>query len=104
MEIVINRCFGGFSVNRKCAEVMAELGSEIALRELEKDKPGLDFNSYEFEDRTDKYLIQAVKKLGKDANATHAYLKIITIPDGIKWEIEDYNGMESVAEKHRKWN
>jgi len=31
-------------------------------------------------------------------------LKIVDIPDGVEWEIEEYDGMEWVAEKHRTWS
>ena len=36
MKIVINKCFGGFSISKKCAEYMSELGSEQAKAELEE--------------------------------------------------------------------
>ena len=54
-------------------------------------------------DRADPHLIAAVKKLGNSANAQHAKLKIVTIPNGVDWQIEEYDGQESVAEKHRTW-
>ena len=29
--------------------------------------------------------------------------KIIEIPDDIEWEIDNYDGIESIHEKHRSW-
>ena len=30
-------------------------------------------------------------------------LKVVEIPDGVDWEIEEYDGEEWVSEKHRVW-
>lgn len=54
-------------------------------------------------DRTDKDLIQVVEKLGKEANGKFSSLCVVEIPDGIEWEIDDYDGIETVEEKHRSW-
>lgn len=58
----------------------------------------------DFEERTDKNLIQVIEELGKEANGSCAELKIIEIPDDIEYEISEYDGAESVHEKHRSWN
>jgi hypothetical protein len=28
---------------------------------------------------------------------------VVEIPDGVEWEIAEYDGLEWVAEKHRTW-
>jgi hypothetical protein len=28
---------------------------------------------------------------------------VVEIPDGIEWSIQEYDGLEWVAEKHRTW-
>ena len=38
MKIVINRCYGGFSISRKAAEFMAARGNERARLELMQSK------------------------------------------------------------------
>ena len=53
--------------------------------------------------RDDVALVQIVEELGKEANGPSSELGIIEIPDGIEWQIEDYDGREWVAEKHRIW-
>lgn len=53
--------------------------------------------------RDDPILIQVVEELGEEANGIAAELKIVEIPDDVEWVIEEYDGKEWVAEKHRIW-
>lgn len=53
--------------------------------------------------RDDAILVQVVEELGKAANGTFASLKVVNIPDDVKWEIGEYDGYEHVAEVHRTW-
>lgn len=54
--------------------------------------------------RDDADLIKIVSTMKKKANGEFATLKIVRIPDNIEWEIEEYDGLETVAEKHREWS
>lgn len=54
--------------------------------------------------RTDLDLIKTIELLGKEANGPHSDLKIIEIPDDIEYTIEEYDGVEWIAEKHRTWS
>lgn len=56
------------------------------------------------ENREHPLLIQVVKELKKKANGTVADLKIVTIPDDVDYEIDEYDGREHIAEKHRTWS
>ncbi len=53
--------------------------------------------------RDDSNLITVIKQLGDKASGSCANLKIVEIPDDVIWEIEEYDGFEHVAEKHRIW-
>ncbi len=114
MELVINRCYGGFSISRKAAEFMAERGSERAKKELEKStgtpKRSKHWYGYGYVegmeggyDRADPLLVEAVRTLGREADGEHAKLGIVNIPDGMDWEIEEYDGIEHVSEAHDRW-
>lgn len=113
MKIVVNRCFGGFGVSRKAVEFMAERGNEQAKAELDEILSGKDHSydscygySKKFEseyNRTDPDLILAVETLKGEANCRHSKLEVVEIPDGIEWEIDNYDGMETIHEKHRSW-
>lgn len=48
-------------------------------------------------------LIKIVEEMGDKASDKLSKLRIIEIPDDVKWEIEEYDGMEWVSEKHRIW-
>lgn len=54
--------------------------------------------------RDDPVLIQVVRELGTQANAPVAKLKIVEIPASVEWQIEEYDGKEWVAERHRTWD
>jgi hypothetical protein len=91
MKIVINNCFGVFSLSEEAYE---ELG-------LKWDGAGYEFS----EDRTNEKLIKCIEKIGAEkASGQLAKLKIIEIPNGIDYEIGSYDGLESVYEKSRRWD
>lgn len=55
------------------------------------------------EKRTHPLLVQTVEELGDEANGRFARLVVVEVPDGIDFEINEYDGLEHVAEKHRVW-
>ena len=55
-------------------------------------------------DRYDPDLVEVVERMGKAANGPHAELGVVEVPDDVDWEIDDYDGSEWVAERHRTWS
>ena len=53
--------------------------------------------------RDDPYLVAVVEELGEAANGRFAELKVIEMPADVNWDIEEYDGSEWVAERHRTW-
>lgn len=53
--------------------------------------------------RDDKHLVQVVEQLGEAAAGHCAALKVIEIPDDVKWHVHEYDGCEHIAEDHRTW-
>jgi hypothetical protein len=53
--------------------------------------------------RDDPAMVKAVEQLGAAANGQFAKIAVVKIPDGVDWEIEEYDGQEWVSEKHRTW-
>ena len=91
MKVVINSCYGGFSLSEKALARYNELANKNV--------------QYYFDiERNDPFLVQVVEELGAEANDIYSLLKIINIPDDIAWYIHEYDGLESVHEQHRSWD
>lgn len=90
-KIVINKCYGGFGLSEKAYEYLG----------LEWDGYGYAYSDEE--KRDDPKLIECIEALGDKANGRWARLGIVEIPDDVEWQIDDYDGVEWVAEKHRTW-
>lgn len=92
-KIVINDCYGGFGISEKAINRLKQLGLH-------------DANKFYFDDyilRSDPMLVQVVEELGSEASGKHAELIIKEIPYQVDWDIDDYDGIETVVEKNRTW-
>ena len=118
MKVALNKCYGGFDLSDKAHERLMELG--IKYYESFDDMPkhnkelyvvssGTDrlskyySNFSDYENRTNPLLIQVIEELGNDASGIFGNLIIVEIPDDIKWEIDEYDGIETLHEIHRSW-
>lgn len=137
MKIVINTCYGGFSLSH---EAVMAYGKALGLKlnayvsdyaksnktsiykaydgkgdvfrihystaKLNKDGtlPNEGYFSTHGIKRDDPKLVKIVEKMGDKANGTFAKLKIVEIPDGVEWQISEYDGIETIEETHRSWN
>lgn len=114
MKVAINICFGGFNLSNKAFEKLLEIkGIEYIkigdddgvgyVEYIKKDDPNYYLSEYEFS-RSDEDLIRVIEEFGKEANGNFSEIKIVEIPDDVKFTIEDYDGNEHIAEVHRTWN
>ena len=53
--------------------------------------------------RDDPLLVECVETLGEESYGSCSKLSVVEIPDGINWEIDEYDGNETVDEVHRSW-
>lgn len=148
MKVVINACYGGFSVSPQAALWLYERGftaehfatpvdeyfksssdgcfsKDKALAKWRKYLKGEEtsmfltiftpdektvlnshIDSYNNREkvRTDKLLVECVETLGENANGSCAELKVVKVPDGTNFVIEEYDGLEHIAESHRTWD
>lgn len=154
MKVVINRCYGGFSLSPKAVELLAERQGKpcyffkvagagkkqgpVAIEEVTgelfwqaytvpnpdevamcqsnwksmslKERQASDESWNEIslddrpDDRADPELVAVVEELGDEASGECAELKIVEIPDGIEWQVNEYDGLEIIEEVHRSWS
>ena len=152
MKVVINKCYGGFSISALAVKRIAELQGRacyfyiysgdnlipIKIEDIQKSGSSL-WSAYDIPDasslrhkkawsemtdderhesnelhekhsiserpdkRDDHILVRVVEELGSGANGRSANLEVVEIPDGVDYEVEEYDGMESIHEKHRAW-
>jgi hypothetical protein len=98
-EIVLNEKYGGFSLSDQVQTLYKEATKDVVRPKywyIEQDVR-----------RDDQILLKIIREVGLDKSAGNfAKLKIIEIPDDVPedgWVIQDYDGIEWVAEKHRTW-
>jgi len=130
MKVVINKCYGGFSVSLEALLELVKRGSKAVevhsakewggeeewlkykegyqkanwLTVIKKGKKVYTVDGFSPESRTDKDLVEVVETMGEKANGSHAELAVVEIPDGTDFEISEYDGIEHIAEKHRTWS
>jgi len=94
-KVVINTCYGGFGL------------SEASLEDYKKRKNITDENFYHWDIPRDCPDLVAMVEEGVNLDyldGQFAELKIVEVPDDVNWYIEEYDGMEHVAERHRTWS
>lgn len=91
MKVVINADFGGFSLSKEAFDFLS----------ISFDRYGYKYADKEMRDNPK--LVECVEKLGEKANGLCAKLKVVEIPDDVEWELYEYDGFESIHEKHRVW-
>ena len=91
MKIVINDCHGAFGLSKTALALFNERAGAIIANEddIKRNNP---------------ILVEIVEQLGEAANGEFAELKVVKIPDDVQWQIQEYDGDEWIAEKHRTWN
>lgn len=141
MKVVINKCYGGFSLSKEGCERYWEIKNQKVWIEDDtkfksmglftvwlvppdqrlEDKEN-EFYSMSMEDRiaynqqyrtqtwsgcdvdrSDPILVQLVEENSAKYSGRCAELGVTEIPDGVDYIIEEYDGKEWVAEKHRTW-
>ena len=113
MKVVINKCYGGLGLSKRAIEAfLKRKGVAFWTKEVFTGSPDYYtspdmteesfFSEYDIP-RNDPDLVAVVEELGEASYGSCASLKVVEIPDDIEWGIEDYDGVEWIAEKHRTW-
>lgn len=132
MKVVINTCYGGFGLSPEATRALIGCphiqlmdpkeyyggrdGWEKDFAKAQNREEGLfgvtlhdgkvviDNHSHGDEARNCPALVRVVESMGKKANGFCADLKVVNIPDGMAFEISEYDGREHVAESHQTWS
>ena len=92
-----NGCLFSITLTKDMGDAFGK--GALSDEDCEKDY----FSDRELE-RDESNLISIVESLGEESNGWAAGLKVVEIPDDVDWTIEEYDGNEWIAEKHRTWS
>ena len=134
MKIVINKCFGGFGLSDEATRALAarqgvtlfehadnfggvdfytvpweEYKAACKIKgPLGPDRFASTKGMFYYLDgdiaRDDADLVAVVEELGAASWDRFAELAVVEIPDGTSWELEDYDGVETIYETHESWS
>ena len=101
-KVVINVCYGGFGLSQEAQDMYC---AQKGIDPGEWNSYGFYENFHEYDlERDDPVLVDVVERLGEQACGNYSSLKIVEIPEDVKWMVEEYDGAEWVAEVHRTWS
>jgi hypothetical protein len=114
VKIVINADYGGFGLSN---EAIREYGRRKGLNLIEEAPDRFGFVHFYIGEkandtllwdsdipRDDPVLVETVETLGPEkAGNRFSTLKVVEIPENVDWYIEEYDGWEHIAERHRTW-
>lgn len=80
MKLVVNKCFGGFSLSNEAAK-------ELGVNDV-----------YSIINRCDERLIKMVEENADKVSGSSSKLRVVEIPDeATDWELNDYDGRETIT-------
>lgn len=132
MKVILNKCYGGFSVSDEAYELYAKKKGLKLYRygvddETDEYKKGLcNYLTYYFTEdfgdkvpkknidwnkslylnytyREDPVLIKVVEELGSKASGRFGDLVVVEIPDNLNYVIDDYDGIETLRPAGPTW-
>jgi hypothetical protein len=103
-KIVINKSYESFCVSHKAFVRLRELGQPQALQEDDRGAYWPESASPR-EPKFNQCGVQIPRDDEKqaEANGHCAELKVVAIPEEVKWKISTVDGVELVSEEHRTW-
>jgi hypothetical protein len=132
MKVILNKCYGGFDVSDAAYHRYAEkkgieiftysLTSGLDYEKTDRKSGFVHYLTKDFGDfvkqedvndedilylnaemREDPVLVEVVEELGKGASGAYGELKVVEIPDGMKYVIDEYDGYEELHEDVPTW-
>ena len=98
-RIVVNSCYGGFNLSDEIKTSYRALNPAVANE--------INWYANESIARDDPILLDLIDTIGLErASGLYCKLAIVEIPDDFPvdgWTINEYDGIEWVAEIHKRW-
>ena len=118
-KIVINTCYGGFGLSKAAVMEYAKrknfklwVNSEHGISHYYR-VPVEQYKKFYQESYARTGSFKEINETGwcfseneiprDDRTLVAIRLEVVESPDGVNWQIEEYDGAEWVAEKHRTW-
>lgn len=98
-KVAINCNYGGFALTTEILARVHELQNKFEVDNFDRTNA---FYMSEFHNRTNPALVQAI--LEAQLKGTNGSLKVVEVPAGVKFIIDDRDGWETVEEEHRIFN
>lgn len=111
--IPIEEYYRGEENKNSIAEAVIEMESYMKTSKTNSWRPPLTpdlkkvimfKDRYGNDSRTDLNLVECVETLKEEANGACAQLKVVEIPLNIIFQIEQFDGIEHVAQQHPTWS
>lgn len=83
MKVVINVCHGGFGISEEAKRILLLTLGEDGFNEMERHDP---------------IFVSLVENMGKAVNNEYSKLAIVNVEDGLDYDVEEYDGYESIRE------
>lgn len=98
VKIVYNAEFGGFSISREAVLLAREISGDSNWGDVSNSELNCSFGIGQYPDvvRHDPVLVRVVEELGERAFGPYSALRIVELPDGTEYRIDEYDGLESV--------
>lgn len=95
-KIVINNCYGGFSLSKAGTDRLAELiEAEAIINRTDKSADEI-LEDLRHISRADPLLVQVVEELGSRAGGRYSQLIVVDVPKDSLFCIREYDGLEHV--------
>lgn len=99
-KIIINRGSSRFKFSQKALQFLHKNKVNGVVKQ---GKYNLKYNAVTTELRINPFAIKIVEELGRDASGELALLKVVKIPNNVKWHIAQLGNSEYVREDSREW-
>ena len=91
-------------ISKRSGFCLSAAAEALLAKYSEGGEPFKPYDDFDHQGRDNKHLVRVVEELGAAAAGKYSELKVVEIPDDVKWTLQEDKGDEWVAEVHRTWD